>query len=84
MQFFLMKKLIYFQRLKNNFRKILNTIFPILIGVFFIYLTLKDTNKEIREEIREERGRGRGRPEDRPEDRRIEPKRVPNYMNEFK
>ena len=46
-----MKKLIYFKRLKNNFRKILNTIFPILIGVFFIYLTLKDTNKEIREEI---------------------------------
>ena len=37
--------------MKNNFRKILNTIFPILIGVFFIYLTFKDTNKEIREEI---------------------------------
>ena len=46
-----MKKLIYFKRLKNNFKKILNTTFPILLGVFFIYLSLKDTNKEIREEI---------------------------------
>ena len=37
--------------MKNNFRKILNITFPILLGGFFIYLTLKDTNKEIREEI---------------------------------
>ena len=46
-----MKKLIYFKRLKNNFKKILNATFPILLGVLFIYLSLKDTNKEIREEI---------------------------------
>ena len=37
--------------MKNNLKKILNTTFPIFIGVFFIYLSLKDTNKEIREEI---------------------------------
>ena len=37
--------------MKNNFRKILNITFPILLGGFFIYLTIKDTNKEIREEI---------------------------------
>ena len=46
-----MKKLIYFKRLKINFKKILNITFPILLGGFFIYLSIKDTNKEIREEI---------------------------------
>ena len=37
--------------MKNNFKKISNTIFPILIGLFFIYLTLEDTDKVIRQEI---------------------------------
>lgn len=37
--------------MKNNFKKILNIIFPILIGGFFIYLTVKETDKEIRQEI---------------------------------
>ncbi len=46
-----MKRLIYLKSLKNNFKKISNTIFPILIGLFFIYLTLEDTDKVIRQEI---------------------------------
>lgn len=46
-----MKRLIYLKSLKNNFKKISNTIFPILIGLFFIYLTLEDTDKVIRQKI---------------------------------